>query len=169
MSVEEIKRILPGLDAKELDHVIALATFLKRGSSAQAVHNGTSEETLEHTLFEAMEEVLVRYHIKVPHYNLFKRTPSYKKFKEQNEFLEMYFARIFSPRRLTRVQRRKLYKLLFEVQLQTMKTANLMISVNSFVTFMKNAPSLLSDQFPGYMESGLMFRILDSPGLLHGR
>lgn len=161
--LDSFRKNLPSLDAGELDQIIALASFLKKGKPSQK--SVANEESMEHILFEVMQDVLLDNHIKIPHFNYFKKTPAYKKFKENMEFVSGFFDKGFAPRRLTRVKRRKLYRMVMELLIISMKEAGITITSNSFTTMLKNIPSIIQTNFPGYIESGLLFMMVDSQGV----
>lgn len=165
LTIDDIMKALSTFNSDELIKIQATSTFLLKGRKKESTI--AVAESTEELFYEIMEDVLSSNHVKTTNYHFFKRTVNYKKFKEQVEFLSDFVDQIFRPKRLSRIQRRKIFGLMIEAQLEWFKELGFNLSVSSFVNNLHHCTSNLENAFPGYIGSGLMFTLLNSKGFFH--
>lgn len=161
-SFETVKSLLPTLNPSELSQIKALLDLLGVSSATRKANGYATEDSLDQMFYEELGLALLEYGIKVPPYVVLKRGRSYKAYKQGKESLEDFLERAAKPGRLTRVQRKKLYRMSFKLLLNWLRDRGVPVSINSVSLNLEKVPQFLMRDFPGYVETGLFMKLVES-------
>jgi hypothetical protein len=157
-SVDFVKQTLPTLELKELEDLQALIKFLLDGKSSKG---NATEDSIEILLYQAIAEVLEAENLTATPFFHFKKGPTYRQFRAGKEVVEKFLDKSFRPKKLTRTQRKKLYKMMICWVVVYLNEYNVPLSVRTIVNNLSKGPEFFLREFPEYLESKLFFKILE--------
>lgn len=157
-SVNEVKRLLPQLNANELKEVVTLATQL-RSSKGLGVMRAESE-LFYHTL---SEELSYRLNTLPPPLSVLKKQspPTYKKFDEVLTWFNDWLDDVMQGS-ITRLQRRTMYAVCTELVADEVEASQVPLSLKSLLNFYPELPGILDKNFPGYIRNGMIGMLLEA-------
>lgn len=161
-SFNTVKNLLPSLSPSELSQIKALLDLLGASSAGRKANGSATEDSLDQMFYEELGLALLEFGIKVPPYVVLKRGRNYKSYKKGKETLEDFLEKAAKPGRLTRIQRKKLYRISFKMLVNWLRDRNIPVSVNSVSLNLEKVPQLLMQDFPGYIETGLFMKLVES-------
>lgn len=161
-SFTTVKNLLPSLSPAELSQVRALLDLLGKSSAKRSVNGSATEESLDFLFYKELASALLDVGLKLPPIPVLKRGKLYRPFKEGKEIVEDFLDSAAKPGRLTRIQRIKVYRLVFKLLIDWMKSRSIPISLNTVMLNLNRIPQLLMQEFPGYIETGLFLKLIGS-------
>lgn len=143
---------LKGLTPAELEEVRTKALFLLRRSGSRAAD-------VPETLYDAIRDHLLSRGVSVQPYSVFRRKSKHRTtFDQVASTLREFTDQHLKPK--THLQRIQAYGVLLNAVTRRLQGQGIPLSLNTFLSTLPKAPSLLDLEFPGYLESGLLPQVL---------
>lgn len=160
-NLTKVKTLLPQLAPNELMQVRDLVSALCNTAVKRSKDGSATEESLEFLFYREFAEALLEESIKLPPQSLFKKSRTYPKYREAREAIEDFVENVTKPKKVTRIQRAKLYGLLMKIVVKFIKSKSIPLSAHTLALNLERGPQLLREDFPGYIESGLFMKLVE--------
>lgn len=159
-SFTTVKSLLPSLSPAEISQVRAMLELLDKSNSKRTANGSATADSLEFLFYKELAGALLDFGIKMPPIAVVKRGRLHRPYKEGKEVIEDFLEEAAKPGRLTRIQRTKVYRLVFGMLLRWMRNRGIPVTLNSALNNLDKIPQLLMQEFPGYVETGLLLRLV---------
>lgn len=158
MNFDEIITTLNTLSTTELKQLKSRIDFLLAHDT-----NKDKVDFDEESIFNALQKVLFETtKISPAQFFLFKRQHHYIKFTEHVEQLKEYTTNVFP--KITKIQKLKLYAIYASMLKIYIQRRHLPYSMLVLIRLLPRIPEFLSEQFPSYVESGIIELIILGKG-----
>lgn len=153
MPKEPLTPVLERLNELSLDDLRKVKVWL------DAKVKGDGDAAAPGLIYDAARQVVPS----LPPYAVFAKMPVFAKYKKDYVPMIVSFVKTdMKPK--TRAHKIAAYKLIVQSLKAWMESRNIPISANSLVNAMPNAITALNSEFPGYMRSGLLTKLLEVKG-----
>ena len=109
-------------------------------------------------LYEALKQHLSSMGVKAPFWPGFQKSAAYSLYRERYRIVVDFVSENSTVR--TQVQRRRAYLILMKMLTRKMTAIGIPLTMRNICTHLKNVPEYFNQQFPGYVESGLLDIVL---------
>lgn len=148
LAFTSIAGTLPDLSREQLqDLAIRIGTLLT-----------PEERTDEGEVYTVIADVLRYSGIRLPPFGVIRKHAQFKRFREGAETLQAFLHR-YTPG-LRKVERFKALQVLTRVVVRRLHRDNVPVGVLTLSDAFKRIGAIIDDQFPGYVESGLLVTIV---------
>ena len=162
MGAKEIEKALFTMSQEELLSLrnrIDLLLKIQKGTPGNSVAD-TSDESL---LYQEIRKVYKsRFGLKLLPLKAFKKRPGGNNLKVVVTYLDKLSEEVIG--KSTRIDKAWWYRLFIDLSLREMEKENIPLSVHNLLGFYERFPEVLNQAFPGYIESGLLTKILSKKG-----
>ena len=149
---------LPTMTPTQLRQVQARTIFLLATTGGSA---GIEEE--RRALYQTISDVLKSLHLKnSPPWAVFKKNRFYNHYNTSYDLLEDFMVENFEG--MSTPERIQFYRLVLRILVRDLKRIGVEVSIGSITTNLGRVPSLIDRAFPGYIESGMMSKVLRTNG-----
>jgi hypothetical protein len=158
-NLQQIKLILPKLNLRELDDVILNAKVWKD----KKVKGPHPIDVIEQLLYETLTEQLrIKLSEQFPTFFIFRtvRPADYALIVETAVWAESWIKVNFPDSK--KVDRRRLFSLMCELIIENVEQSPAPLGLTSVLKQFKNISGYIEKAYPGYLNSGLIYLILET-------
>ena len=154
MTFEETIHSLSNLKDTELHEVQARTSFLLNGSTTKA-----SDGDIE-AMYDAIIVQLKILHKSCPPFQVFTRSNFYPQFIRNTESIMRFIDENFDCEK--RISRLAMIRFLILMLIRNLDNQSLPLRIGVITTNLSRIPDIVDRAFPGYLESGLLDKVVKS-------